>query len=137
MTQPRILHSVCRWPYEQIPLDDFCAACKDMGIGSVELLMPSDFETLKKYDLECAMVSFPTGTTPDGELVGRIEKGFNRLEHHDTLEAIYIPHLEAAAAVGAKQVICFPGNREGMSDGSELLELPIRFHFFGGASTVV
>lgn len=87
-----------------------------MGIESVELLMPSDFATIKKYGLACAMVSFPTGVTPCGETVGRIEKAFNRLEYHDTLEEIYIPHLKAAAEVGAKQVICFPGNRDGMSD---------------------
>ncbi len=116
MTSPHIRHSVCRWPYEDIPLDDFCSAAKDMGIESVELLMPSDFETIEKYGLSCAMVSFPTGTTPCGETVGRIEKAFNRIEYHDTLEEIYLPHLKAAAAVGAKQVIVFPGNRDGMSD---------------------
>ncbi|HEX7261299.1 MAG TPA: TIM barrel protein, partial [Luteolibacter sp.] len=63
---------------------------------------------------------FPVGTTPDGTRVGGIEKAFNRLEHHDTLVKIYEPHLRAAAAAGAKQVICFSGNREGLSDAQGL-----------------
>ncbi len=112
----RIRHSVCRWCYDAIPLDDLCTAAKAMGIGSVELVMPADLPVLHRHGLECAMVSFPTGTTPDGTVVGRIEKAFNRPEHHDTLVAIYEPHLREAARHGAKQVICFPGNREGMSD---------------------
>src|SRR6187402_836264 len=66
------------------------------------------------------MVSFPLGRTPDGIQVGGIEKAFNRLEHHETLVKIYEPHLRAAAAGGAKQVIVFSGNREGLSDAQGL-----------------
>jgi hydroxypyruvate isomerase len=112
----RINHSVCKWCYGDIPLEDLCIAGKEMGLKSIELLMPSDFPTLEKHGLTCAMVANPAGTTPDGTKVGRIEKAFNRPEHHDTLVEIYEPHLKAAAAVGAKQAICFSGNREGMSD---------------------
>jgi hydroxypyruvate isomerase len=112
----RIRHSVCRWPYEDIRLNDFCAACKDIGLESIDLVMPEDFSTLEKHGLTCAMVSFPTGKTPQGETVGRIERSFNRLEHHDTLTDVYQAHLKASAAVGAKQVICFSGNREGLDD---------------------
>lgn len=112
----RINHSVCKWCYGGIPLEDLCVAGKEMGLKSVELLMPADFATLNQHGLTCAMVSFPTATTPAGVSVGGIGKAFNRLEHHDTLVAVYEPHLKAAAAVGAKQVICFSGNREGMSD---------------------
>ncbi len=111
----RINHSVCKWCYDDIPLEDLCVAAREMGLKSIELLMPSEIPTLEKHGLTCAMVSFPTGTTPAGVKVGRIEKAFNRPEHHDTLVEIYEPHLKAAAAVGAKQVICFPGNCEGMS----------------------
>jgi hydroxypyruvate isomerase len=116
----RIRHSVCRWCYEEIPLEDFCLAVKEMGIESIELLMPTDFPTLRKHGLSCAIVSFPTGLMPDGTRVGQIEKAFNRIEHHDTLVKIYEPHLRESAAVGAKQVICFSGNRDGMSDAEGL-----------------
>lgn len=112
----RINHSVCKWCYNSIPLEDLCVAGKEFGLKSIELLMPSDFEVLKKHDMTCAMVSFPGGTTPSGVKVGGIERAFNRTEYHDTLVAAYEPHLKASAEVGAKQVICFSGNRDGMSD---------------------
>ena len=112
----RIRHSVCRWCYNGIPLENLCIAAKDIGISSIELVMPDDIPLLEKHGLTCAMVSFPTGKTASGIEVGGIEKAFNRLEHHDTLAEIYGPHLRAAAAAGAKQVICFSGNRDGLSD---------------------
>jgi hydroxypyruvate isomerase len=112
----RINHSVCRWCYGNIPLDDLCVAGKELGLKSIELLMPSDFPTLRKHGLDCAMISFPVATTPAGVKVGTISHAFNRLEHHDTLVAAYEPLLKASADAGAKQVICFSGNREGMSD---------------------
>jgi len=114
--QSRIRHSVCRWCYEDMPLEDLCKAAVDIGIESIDLLMPEDLPTIAKYGLQCAMVSFPTGTAPCGTTVGCIEKAFNRLQYHGTLVEIYEPHMRAAAAAGAKQVICFPGNREGLSD---------------------
>ena len=112
----RINHSVCKWCYDKIPLDDLCTAGKEFGLQSVELLMPGDFATLKKHGMTCAMVSFPGGKTAAGVSVGGITKAFNRVEHHDALVAAYEPHLKASAEVGAKQVICFSGNREGLSD---------------------
>lgn len=112
----RINHSVCKWCYNNIPLDDLCTAGKEFGLQSVELLMPGDFATLKKHGMTCAMVSFPGGTTDKGVKVGGIERSFNRVEHHDALVAAYEPHLKASAEVGAKQVICFSGNRDGLSD---------------------
>src|SRR5688500_1158484 len=84
-----IRQSVCKWCFKDIPLDKFCAEAKAMGLLSVELLNPEDFPTLKKYDLSCAMVSNPTGKTPQGVNVGPIRKAFNRVEHHDTLVSLY------------------------------------------------
>ena len=112
----RINHSFCRWCYGSIPLEDLCIAARDIGISSIELVMPDDMPLLATHGLTCAMISFPVGKTPDGIEVGRIEKAFNRLEHHDTLVEIYEPHLRASAAAGAKNVIVFSGNREGLSD---------------------
>lgn len=112
----RIHHSVCKWCYGDIPLDALCIAGKEFGLKSIELLMPADFPTLHKHGLTCAMVSFPVGTTASGVKVGGIGNAFNRLEHHDALVAAYEPHLKAAADAGAKQVICFSGNRAGLSD---------------------
>src|SRR5882757_477715 len=55
-----INHSVCRWCYSKIKLDDLCVAGKEMGLVAIDLLNPPEFETVKKHDLVCSMVSFPT-----------------------------------------------------------------------------
>ena len=112
----RIHHSVCRWCYNSIPLETLCIAANDIGISSIELVMPDDMPLLEKLGLTCAMISFPLGKTPNGTEVGGIERAFTRREHPDTLVEIYQPHLRAAAAAGAKNVIVFSGNRDGLSD---------------------
>jgi len=112
----RVNHSVCKWCYGKIPLAEFCQAAKGMGLQSVELLQPADFPTLKQHGLTCAMVSNPTGKTPQGVNVGGIPKAFNRIEHHDTLVQIYEPQIKAVAEAGMTNLICFSGNREGLDD---------------------
>src|SRR5438093_2442083 len=72
----RINHSVCKWCYPKVSLEDLCVAGKAMGLQSVELLTINDFPTLKKHDLICAMVS---------GVPGGITDGFNRLENHDKI----------------------------------------------------
>jgi len=103
----RINHSVCKWCYGKIPLDEFCQAAKAMGLKSVELLEVQDFPTLKKYDLVCAMVS---------GVPGGISSGLNRLENHDKIVAFYEKTAPLVANAGFKNIICFSGNRAGMSD---------------------
>jgi hydroxypyruvate isomerase len=111
-----IRQSVCKWCFKDIPLDTFASAAKEMGLESVELLNPEDFPTLKKYGLTCAMVSNPTAKTAQGVTVGGIPKAWNRLEYHDTLVSAYEKRIAEAADAGFENVICFSGNREGMSD---------------------
>ena len=112
----KVRHSVCKWCYPKIPLEDLCAAAGEIGLESIELLDPPDFETMKKHGLHCAMVSFPTIESGDGVKLGGIPKAFNRVEHHDLLLQAYEPLLKASAEAGFKQVICFSGNRDGMDD---------------------
>ena len=78
----RVNHSVCKWCYPKVSLDELCTAGKGMGISSIDLVTPSDFPTLKKYDLVCAMVSGASAKLPDGTAIGGITKAFNRTEHH-------------------------------------------------------
>jgi len=103
----RINHSVCRWCYGRIPLEELCKAAKAMGIMSVELLGPKDWPVVKQFGLTCAMASVP-GTG--------IPKGFNRVEHHDKLVKIYEEIIPLAAQAGLTNVICLSGNREGLDD---------------------
>jgi len=106
-----INHSVCRWCYGKIKLDDLCAAGKDMGLVAIDLLNPSDFPTLKKYGLVCSMVFNPTV-----EGLGGIPKAWNRLEHHDKLVPAYEQRLKETADAGYERLICFSGNRAGLDD---------------------
>jgi hydroxypyruvate isomerase len=102
----RINHSVCKWCYPNIGLEDLCVAGKAMGLESIELLEPKDWPTLLKHGLTCAMASGVDG----------ISYGFNRLDHHDDLIKKFEVNLPKAVDAGLKNYICFSGNRGGMSD---------------------
>jgi hydroxypyruvate isomerase len=103
----RINHSVCKWCYGKIPLDEFCKSAKEMGISSVELLEVQDFPTLKKHGLVCAMVS---------GVPGGIGSGLNRKENHDKIVEFFEKTAPIVAEHGYPNIICFSGNRNGMSD---------------------
>ena len=103
----RIHHSVCKWCYPKISLEDLCVSGKEMGLQSIELLEVKDFATLKKHGLICAMVS---------GVPGGITSGFNRLENHDKLVAFFEETAPKVAEAGFKNIICFSGNRKGQSD---------------------
>jgi hydroxypyruvate isomerase len=106
-----INHSVCRWCYGKVQLDDLCKAAKEMGIVAIDLLNPDEFDTVKKHDLTCSLVSFPSVKG-----IGGIGKAFNRVEHHDTLFAAYEERIKQTADAGFSRLICFSGNRAGLDD---------------------
>lgn len=107
----RINHSVCRWCYGDISLDDLCKAAKAMGIKSIDLTGPEEWPTLKKYGLVCAL------TQGAGKGIG---EGFNNPKLHDELVKSYEEVIPKVAAAGFKQIICFSGNRNGMDDAEGL-----------------
>ncbi|MBI1840286.1 MAG: TIM barrel protein [Verrucomicrobia bacterium] len=110
-TKGRVNHSVCKWCYPKISLEDLCRSAKSIGLSSIELLQPSDFPTLKRHGLTCAMVSGPSVKG-----LGGITKAFNRVEHHDTLVEAYLGYIDQVADAGMTNLICFSGNRAGLSD---------------------
>jgi hydroxypyruvate isomerase len=103
----KINHSVARWCYSKIPLEDLCVEAKKMGIKSVELQGPDEWPILQKHGLTCAM--------PWGAGLG-IEKGFNDPALHNELIASFETIFPKLKAAGLDKVICFSGNRRGMSD---------------------
>lgn len=105
----RINHSVCAWCYEDMPLATLCESAAGMGIASIDLLHPSQFDTAKQYGLTCAMVG---AISPDWDIL----RGWNRVEHHAPLIAYYKTLIDQTAAAGFTQVVCFSGNRDGLSD---------------------
>jgi hydroxypyruvate isomerase len=102
-----INHSACRWCYDKIPLDELCSAGKEIGLQSIDLLEVKDFPTIEKYDLICAMVS---------GVPGGITDGLNRLENHDKIVEYFGRTLPIVADRKYPNIICFSGNRKGMSD---------------------
>jgi hydroxypyruvate isomerase len=102
-----INHSVCRWCYNSIPLEDLCRAARAIGIQSVELQGPAEWPILKKHGLTCAMAN--------GAGMG-IERGWNRPELHDELVKDYERVIPLVAQAGLQNLICFSGNRGGLDD---------------------
>jgi hydroxypyruvate isomerase len=108
----RINHSVCRWCYSGMPLDDLCRHAASMGIKSVELLGPDEWPTARAHGLTCA-VATNVKSNP-------IPRGFNRPEHHDAIVKDLEERLPLVAAAGIPNQIVFSGNRGGMSDAEGL-----------------
>lgn len=100
-------HSVCRWPYGGKSLEELCEVAVDLGIESVELLNPPEIETVQKYGLNCAMAN---------QVPISLTDGFNNPDLHDQLKKDYFDLIPKIADLGVKNIICFSGNRNGLSD---------------------
>ncbi len=106
-TKKRIRQAVCRWCYQQIPLDQLCAAAAQMGLFGIDLLDPDEYEIPHRYGMICTMGRAGGGT---------IVEGLNRLEHHAAIEEGFRTNIPLAAKAGVPNVITFSGTRRGMSD---------------------
>lgn len=102
-----INHSVSRWCFNGIPLEKLCEECVKIGIKSIELQGPDEWPIIQKYGLTCAL--------PQGAGLG-IERGFNDPKLHDELVASYEAIFPKLKAAGLDKIICFSGNRRGLSD---------------------
>jgi hydroxypyruvate isomerase len=111
-----IRHSVCRWCYGGVALEELCQAGVKFGLQSIELLQPDEIATIRKFDLTCAIVSNPSAKADDGQTVGGINFGWNRPQYHGVLTEIYKQQLKKCAELGLKNLICFSGDRNGMDD---------------------
>jgi hydroxypyruvate isomerase len=102
-----INHSVCQWCYGSIPLEELARAAKGMGISSVELLTAEQWPVVIKQGVTCAM--------GHGSSI-RLDKGFNDPSLHAQLLKDFSAAIPKAANDGLKNLICFSGNRNGMTD---------------------
>jgi hydroxypyruvate isomerase len=103
----RLKQSVSRWCYGKLSLEDLCTASKAIGLTAIDLLDEKDWNTPRQFGLVCAMANG----------FGSIPKGFNRPDNHDKLVADAERMMPLAAAAGVPNIVCFSGNRAGMSDG--------------------
>jgi len=105
----RLRQSVSRWPFDSIPLPEFCRAAKDMGLAAIDLLGPADWDLVHDHGLVCSM-GYPT------DRKDFIATGFNRIEHHAMLLAELERTIPLARQHGVPNVIAMFGNRNGISD---------------------
>jgi hydroxypyruvate isomerase len=100
----RLRQSVCRWPYNSIPLAAFCRRAKQIGLVAVDLLQRDEWPVAQDAGLDVSL-----GYASPRERL--IETGFNDPSHH----AMLIKELEAAipiaARAGVPNLIAMFGNR--------------------------
>lgn len=101
----RINQSVSRWCYDKIPLDKFCDICARLGLKGIDLLQPDELPAAKKAGLICAML-----------LSHSLTDGLAHTKNHDECLAKLKTSIDAASEFGFPNVICFPGNRNGISE---------------------
>jgi hydroxypyruvate isomerase len=102
-----IKQSVCRWCFQDMPLEQLCVAAKEMGIKGIDLVGPADWPTLKKHGLDSPMCNGAEINLTDG---------FNDPRFHAQLQKQYGEMIPKVAAAGYTNLICFSGSRRGMSD---------------------
>lgn len=102
-----IKQSVCRWCFQDMPLEQLCIAAKAMGIKGIDLVGPADWPTLKKHGLDSPMCNGAEINLTDG---------FNDPQFHARLQKQYADMIPLVAKAGYTNLICFSGSRRGMSD---------------------
>ena len=103
----KLKHSVARWCLSQYSLEEILPRLKELGIYSIDLIGPNEFEVLKKHDFHCSMC--------EGAAISLTE-GWNRLDLHEELIKRYKEVIPKVADAGFNNLICFSGNRNGMDD---------------------
>ncbi|MGV3704042.1 MAG: hydroxypyruvate isomerase family protein [Arcticibacter sp.] len=106
-----INHSVCRWCFNDMSLDELCKVGKGLGLKAIDLVGPKEWDVLEKYDLDSSMCN--------GAEISLTE-GWNTVAYHERLIDNYADMIPRVAKAGYKNLICFSGNRRGMDDETGL-----------------
>ncbi|MCG6111753.1 MAG: TIM barrel protein [Paracoccus sp.] len=105
--QGNINHSVARWTFGDMALDDLCVLAQQVGLGAIDLCGPDDWPVLAEHGLASSMCN--------GAEIS-LEDGWADPANHATLIDSYTRHIALVAQAGHTNLICFSGNRRGMSD---------------------
>ncbi len=106
-----IKHSVCRWTFGALSLDELCREIKSIGFTAIDLVGPKDWPVLKQHGIYSSMCN--------GAEINLVD-GWNEPAFHTTLIKNYTEHISLVAKAGYKNLICFSGNRRGMDDETGL-----------------
>ncbi|MGB1121097.1 MAG: hydroxypyruvate isomerase, partial [Saprospiraceae bacterium] len=76
-------HSVSRWCYSKVPLEELCKTVKSFGMHSIELTGPDEWEIMKDYGLTCAIGwdKYPEGVN--------LNNFYSNPDNHDGLEIYF------------------------------------------------
>ena len=105
----RLKQSVSYWPYGRIPLAQFAAQAKQIGLSGIDLLQPEQWPVVRDAGLVCSM-GYPSKRRDF------LTRGFNNPANHDLLVDEIEQTLPQAAAEGVPNVITMFGNRDGRAD---------------------
>ncbi len=103
-----INHSVSRWTFSYLSLDELCKAVKDIGFSAVDLTGPKDWPILQQHGIFSSMCY----TAGDNDL----SRGLNDPSLHSLRIKEYEEVIPIMAKAKYKNLICFTGNRRGMDD---------------------
>ena len=102
----RIQQSIVFWCFhtagEKWSVEKACQVAKQIGCVSVEITDPSDWPTLKKYGLICALA-------PNGMPGAPFIRGFNNPAYHEEVISRTNAAIDACADAGMPSVIAFTG----------------------------
>ena len=105
--QANYKHSICRWCYNDTPLEVLADKSLDMGIHSIELLSYNEWDTVLSRGLSCAVSNGDSITIADG---------FNDPSLHKQFLKDYQFLIPRAADKGIPNIICFSGNTRDLTD---------------------
>ncbi len=106
-----IHHSVCRWTYDFLQIEELCQLVKEIGFSAIDLIGPKEWHLLKKYGIHSSMCN--------GAEIS-LTQGWNNTEYHSTLIKNYLEHIDLVATAKYQNLICFSGNKNGMDDETGL-----------------
>ncbi len=100
-----IHHSVARWTFDFLSLEELCAVVKRLGFSAIDLIGPGEWSVLKEHGIDSSMCN-------GAEL--SLEEGWGDREYHSALIESYREHIDLVSAAGYRNLICFSGNARGM-----------------------
>jgi hydroxypyruvate isomerase len=104
----RLKQSVSRWCFGSMSLEELVHHAARIGYKGIDLLGPDQWPTVRKLGLVCPMGMVGAPVT--------IEKGLNRVENHPPILEALRKAIDLAAEAQVPNLVCFSGNRAGMSD---------------------
>jgi len=106
-----INHSMCRWTYGQLSMEELCRAVNGIGFSAIDLVGPGEWDILKEHGIDSSMCN--------GAEIS-LEEGWCEPDYHSTLIDSYTEYIDLVADAGYSNLICFTGNKRGMDDETGL-----------------